>query len=157
MRLCSGCRTKIPEKVRFCADCKAERTAQQASDDSKHHTVSWQQSGVYDAVLDGLRKCKRWLSAREATLRKHPFCNRCQIVPSAIADHIIPAAIAIVQTQQSGRFPYDKYAGYYLRSNLQGLCHPCHGAKTVEDKEHKGQWPSVLDAEDNQPKKVWSF
>jgi hypothetical protein len=76
---------------------------------------------------------------------------------SEICDHIVPAAIAIMQAQESKRYPYDKWAGYYLKSNLQGLCRPCHGLKTTEDKCHVGPWPNVLEAEDKAPKKVWTF
>ena len=70
------------------------------------------------------------------------MCARCNLALSAnIADHIVPAGVAVQQARDSGRYPYDKYAGYYLLSNLQGLCRPCHGVKTLEDKAHVGPWP----------------
>ena len=51
----------------------------------------------------------------------------------------------------------DRYAGYYIRSNLQGLCRPCHWDKTNEDKTHVGLWPDVVAVELASPKRVWSF
>jgi 5-methylcytosine-specific restriction endonuclease McrA len=85
------------------------------------------------------------------------MCARCERAISEIVDHIVPAYVAIAQAQASGRYPYDKYAGYYLLSNLQGLCRPCHGAKTLEDKTHVGPWPNVVEIEKRAPKKVWAF
>ncbi|SFS07665.1 hypothetical protein SAMN05421771_1370 [Granulicella pectinivorans] len=85
------------------------------------------------------------------------MCARCDRALSDLADHIVPAREAIVQAQQSGKYPFDRNAGYFLRSNLQGLCRPCHYTKTNEDKTHVGPWPSVMDAEAARPKKVYSF
>lgn len=85
------------------------------------------------------------------------MCKRCDRALTEIIDHIVPASVAIAQAQASGRFPFDKYAGYFLMSNLQGLCRKCHGAKTSEDKAHIGPWPDVMVQEDAQPRKVWRF
>jgi len=74
-----------------------------------------------------------------------------------IVDHIVPALVAIQQAQESGRWPFDKYAGYFLQTNLQGLCRSCHGVKTLEDKAHVGPWTNVVEEYDKAPKKVWSF
>jgi hypothetical protein len=76
---------------------------------------------------------------------------------SEIVDHKVPAGVAIVQVQESGRYPLDKWAGFYLLSNLDGLCRPCHYLKTMEDKTHTGPWPDVLAREAEAPKKVWTF
>jgi 5-methylcytosine-specific restriction endonuclease McrA len=65
---------------------------------------------------------------------------------SEICDHVVPAAIAIMQAQASKLYPFDKWAGYYLKTNLQGLCRPCHGLKTIEDKTHTGPWSDVVAA-----------
>jgi 5-methylcytosine-specific restriction endonuclease McrA len=149
MRLCSGCQTKVPDAVRFCDGCKAERGIVPGA--GKEHTTG------YDAVLDGLRKGTRWQRTRSVVIKRDPLCKRCDVAVSEIVDHIVPAAVAIQQAQASEVFPYDKYAGYYLKSNLQGICRPCHHIKTIEDKTHVGPWPDVVAKEQAQPKKVWTF
>jgi 5-methylcytosine-specific restriction endonuclease McrA len=84
------------------------------------------------------------------------MCARCPAL-AEICDHIIPAQIAVQQARDSKRWPFDPWVGYYLLTNLQGLCRSCHALKTIEDKLHTGEWPSVLEAYDKAPKKVWSF
>jgi 5-methylcytosine-specific restriction endonuclease McrA len=107
--------------------------------------------------MDRLRLTKRWRELRLRVLRKQPFCARCDRNVSEIADHIVPAAYAVMQAQQSGKF-FDPYAGYYFESNVQGLCRSCHTNKTQEDKAHIGPWPDVIAKEDKvQSGKVWSF
>jgi 5-methylcytosine-specific restriction endonuclease McrA len=147
VRLCSGCQTKVADAVRFCDACKAERGM--PSDGIKTHTTG------YDAALDELRKSARWQKTRSVVIKRDPLCKRCDVAGSEIVDHIVPAAVAIMQA--SGRYPFDKYAGYFLKSNLQGLCRSCHGLKTTEDKCHVGPWPDVVAIEAAAPKKVWSF
>lgn len=61
------------------------------------------------------RMHRRW---RKMVLHRHPVCNMCKTAPATIADHIVP-------WQDGG----EKYA----LSNGQGLCQPCHNAKTAED------------------------
>jgi 5-methylcytosine-specific restriction endonuclease McrA len=85
------------------------------------------------------------------------MCARCDRQLSEITDHKVPAREAIEQARASGKYPFDRYAGYFLRSNLQGVCRPCHYVKTNEDKTHTGPWPSVMDAEAAAPKKTYSF
>lgn len=148
MRLCSGCQTKVPDAVRFCASCSAERSPK---DGIKQHRV-----GEYNDELDALRKSPQWQKLRRRVVSEEPFCRRCKNAMTEIVDHIIPAGIAIAQVQESGRW-IGKNAGYFLRSNLQGLCRPCHGIKTLEDKAHVGPWPNVVEEYDKAPKKVWSF
>jgi 5-methylcytosine-specific restriction endonuclease McrA len=150
MRLCSGCQTKVPDKVRFCQACRAER-ATPTTDGLRLHTTG------YDALLDRLRKSLRWQKLRALIVSRQPFCQRCQAAMTEIVDHIVPALVAIQQAQESGRWPYDKYAGYFLQTNLQGLCRSCHGVKTLEDKAHVGPWPSVVEAFDAAPKRTWTF
>src|SRR6202044_3886964 len=141
MRLCSGCQTKVEDHVRFCDACRAERTPVVVSDDIRSNSVV-RYDGAYDAELDHLNKGTRWQQkTRPAVLRRDPMCKRCDIAVSVIVDHIVPAAIAIAQAIASKLWPCDKYAGYYLTSNLQGLCRLCHAAKTAEDKAHVGAWP----------------
>lgn len=153
MRICSGagCGRKVADDVRFCDECRAERGEAVKTDDIKQHTTG------YTEELDALRKGTRWQRIRLTVLSRHPFCARCQVAVSEIADHIVPAEIAVQQARDSGRYPLDKWAGYYLLSNLQGLCRPCHYAKTLEDKTHVGPWPDVVAIEAAAPKKKWSF
>lgn len=152
MRLCSGpgCGRAVPEDVRFCDECKAERGSPVASDGIREHSTA------YDADLDAQRKSTRWQRVRLSVLKKFFLCARCQRAVSEICDHIVPAAVAVMQAQESKRY-LDKWAGYYLKSNLQGLCRSCHGLKTLEDKAHVGPWPNVVETEDKAPKKVWTF
>jgi 5-methylcytosine-specific restriction endonuclease McrA len=112
---------------------------------------------VYGDELDVLRKVKRWQQRRERVLNRDIMCADCGVAAAEIVDHIVPAAEALRQVRASGRFPFDPNAGYYLISNLQGLCRSCHGKKTLLDQAHVGEWPSVLEAEDKLPKKKWSF
>ena len=157
MRMCSGCQTKVADNVRICSACRAERS-NKPNDGIREHSPSFEQSGVYDAELDELRKGKRWkYQMQPSIIRRDPICKRCDTAMSAIVDHIVPAAIAILQARESKRWPLDKYAGYFLTCNLQGLCRACHAAKTAEDKEHQGPWPNVVELYDAAPKKKWTF
>ncbi len=139
MRLCSGCGSKVPDNVRFCDECKP---APAVDDGIASSTVSDRQryQFLYESnrFQDGLRP---------RVLQRQPVCARCGIEPSVIADHIVPSGEAIRQAQESKLFPYSKYAGFFLLSNLQGLCRKCHAIKTAEDKAHVGPWPDVLQGE----------
>jgi 5-methylcytosine-specific restriction endonuclease McrA len=170
VKLCGGCQTKIPDDHKGrCAVCKQDRYGKQASDGirsnipaqagaGKQHTS---QAG-YDAEIEPLRKCKRWNDRRVQVIRRDGACVRCKaagrpIAPIEIVDHVIPAQIAIAQAWESQRFgPANKYAGYYLLCNLQGLCRPCHALKTTEDLS-RTMWPNVMDLYDAQPKKTYFF
>lgn len=151
MRLCSGagCGRKVADDVRYCDECKKERGT--STSEIKTHTFSYTQE------LDDLRKGTRWQRIRQTVLGRCPVCARCNQAISEIADHIVPAGVAVQQARDSGRYPYDKYAGYYLLSNLQGLCRPCHHLKTIEDKQHTGPWPDVVEKEAAAPRKQWGF
>lgn len=156
MRVCSGpgCLRAVRDSVRFCAECKPITPvvdAEATLSGIKDHT-----SG-YDAEMDKLKTNSRWQRLRVQIVKRDPICRRCDLGLTAIVDHIVPAEIAISQARLSGRFPFDRFAGYFIKSNLQGLCRSCHGVKTLEDKTHVGDWPSVLDVEDAQPKRVFHF
>lgn len=138
----------MAEDVRFCDECKPVIVP---SDDIREHSTA------YDAILDALRKGARWQRTRDQVIRRDPICKRCDRAVSEIGDHIVPAREAIAQAQNSGRYPMDRYAGYYLKSNLQGLCRPCHYVKTLEDKAHTGPWPDVVAIEELAPKRRYSF
>ena len=140
MRLCSGpgCGCKVPDNVRFCDECKPART----EDDIRKHSCA--DRDEYASLYTG----PRWKEhIQPMVLQRHPFCARCGTALSVIADHIVPAGEAIRQVHESGRF-LSSVAGFFILSNLQGLCRACHALKTIEDKEHVGPWDSVLEAED---------
>ena len=150
MRLCSGpgCGRAVPDEVRFCDECKPSVSG---GDGIRSHTYA--DRDRYGFLYQG----RRWQAIRRSILQRDLFCTRCGREPSAIVDHRVPAGEAIRQVRESRRFPFDKHAGFYLKSNLQGLCRSCHTFKTDEDKCHTGEWPSVLEAEDRTPKKKWVF
>lgn len=62
----------------------------------------------------------RWQRLRAQVLREQPCCQECRsrgrVVMSTDVDHIVPH-----------RGDEDLF---WARSNLQGLCHGCHSAKT---------------------------
>ena len=150
MRVCSGpgCLRAVLDAVRLCDECKPQSID---GDGIRSHTTG------YDATLDALRKSIRWQRLRASVIKAQPLCARCELRISEIVDHVVPALVAIAQAQLSGRYPMDKYAGYFLRSNLKGVCRPCHGAKTLEEKAHVGEWPDVVAIEAAAPKKRWTF
>jgi 5-methylcytosine-specific restriction endonuclease McrA len=85
------------------------------------------------------------------------MCGLCDRRISEEVDHIVPAREAIAQAQASGLYPLDRYAGYYFRSNLRGLCRLCHRGKTLEEKTHTGAWPDVVAREQAAPKRRFAF
>ena len=156
MRLCSGagCGRAVPDDTRYCAECESERGASGA-DAGKQHVGAG--NGTYDAQIDRLNQGQRWHRIRKTALQRCPLCKRCGLRASDIVDHIVPAWVAITQARESGRWPLDMWAGYFLLSNLQGLCRACHAVKTAEDKAHTGPWPSVVEAEAAAPARRWTF
>jgi 5-methylcytosine-specific restriction enzyme A len=60
---------------------------------------------------------RRWMKLRAQILARDPVCKSCNRAASQQVDHIKPLA-------QGGD---DSYA------NLQGLCIPCHQAKTASE------------------------
>ena len=154
MKLCKGpgCMRAINDDARFCDECRAERKPVLADDGQIVHSASDRQR--YAHLYNG----ERWKrDVQPRALKKYPICCKCSRCSSELIDHIVPAGEAIRQAQGSKRWPFSPNAGFYLMSNLQGLCRSCHAIKTAEDKAHLGAWPSVMEAYDRQPKKVWSF
>ena len=149
MRICSGagCLRKIADGIRFCDECKP---ASPVDDGIRNHT-----SG-YDAELDRLRNTPRWRRTRARVVQRQPFCKRCDVAVTEIVDHIVPAREAISQTRVA-MYNLDRNAGYFLESNLQGLCRSCHGLKTLEDKAHVGPWPDVVAIERAKFRRTFSF
>jgi 5-methylcytosine-specific restriction endonuclease McrA len=142
----------IPDDAKRCDECNAERNVT-----ATLNGAARTHSNSYDEQLDTQRKSARWQRTRARVLKRDPFCKRCETAIADICDHIVPAREAIAQAQVSGRFPVDKWAGYFIETNLQGLCPPCHAIKTQEDKAHVGPWPDIIAAWLLRPKKVWSF
>jgi 5-methylcytosine-specific restriction protein A len=66
-------------------------------------------------VTRGVYKRKKWLMTRKAVLARDPICKVCDERLSTEVDHIVPLS-------QGG----DPWA----LDNLQGICSPCHWAKT---------------------------
>jgi 5-methylcytosine-specific restriction enzyme A len=64
----------------------------------------------------------RWQKLRDQVLREEPLCRAClghgRTAAATDVDHVVPKA----------------RGGTDARSNLQGLCSPCHKAKTVADR-----------------------
>ena len=75
----------------------------------------------FDTEL-GFYQSARWRNIRAAVLRDNPLCCGCQtkgvLQLAKVVDHIVPIKLG------GERFE---------RSNLQGLCVPCHNAKTASE------------------------
>ena len=67
------------------------------------------------AATAGVYKRKRWEIVRRFVLNRDPICKVCDKRLSTEVDHIVPLA--------EGGNPYDP-------AGLQGICSPCHRAKT---------------------------
>ena len=150
MRICSGagCLRAVPDDARLCDECKP---LDARPDDIRVHTLTDRERYAF------LYSSTRWQRTRAAVIKAHPFCAMCESNITEIIDHIVPAGVAIVQAQDSGLYRTDRYAGFFLRSNLQGLCRVCHAKKTDEDKGHTGPWRDVVTVEQAMPRRVWSF
>jgi 5-methylcytosine-specific restriction protein A len=65
----------------------------------------------------------RWQQSRKGFLAKHPLCKHCQqqgrVTAATDVDHIVPHR--------------GDMALFWDRTNWQGLCHPCHSAKTATE------------------------
>ena len=68
----------------------------------------------------------RWRRARAAYLARHPLCVPCQaagrVVSATVVDHVVPHRGSAVL--------------FWDEANWQGLCKPCHDAKTARE----GRW-----------------
>jgi len=62
---------------------------------------------------------KRWQMLRRKVLLEEPICQSCDSALSEHADHIVPI-------EQGGKV--------WDRTNLQGLCAPCHSTKTRQEQ-----------------------
>lgn len=75
-----------------------------------------------------LYRTVRWTLLRREVLIEHPLCNMCGLAASTICDHVIPARVYAAADPER----------FYDRKNLQGICKPCHDAKTQREKEQYG-------------------
>jgi len=133
MRLCSGpgCGRAIPDGQRFCDECQKEQPAKPSR---------WERSKT-DPIMK-LFSNPRWQRFRRLVQQQYPMCNGCHSAPSAVADHRIPARLICRVAKELGLFPFDAWGGFYIRDNMQGLCHSCHNTKT---KTEDGQdWTDEL-------------
>jgi 5-methylcytosine-specific restriction protein A len=112
----SGCRTLVTGRDGFCDAHKSHANISSRANDS--YRGSSTQRG-YDY---------KWQKTSAGYLKHHPFCVSCEakgVIGVAVElDHIIPIQVA----------PLRKYD----RSNWQGLCKPCHTAKTNRDRVKYG-------------------
>jgi hypothetical protein len=77
----------------------------------------------------------RWNKGiRPRVMQRYPVCVDCHVSASQVADHNIPARLIVQVCRDEGLFPFDRWGGFYIMSNLRGRCHACHNAKSrVED------------------------
>jgi 5-methylcytosine-specific restriction endonuclease McrA len=149
VRICSGagCLRAVADDVRYCDSCKPV---------TQHNTTSPTHTNADRERYAFLYSSGMWTKLRAVVIREQPMCQRCGLKLTAIIDHIVPAGVAIQQAIDSGKYA-NKYAGFYIRSNLQGLCRSCHLWKTIEDKTHVGVWINVVDKDKRIIKKIYSF
>lgn len=151
VRVCSGpgCLRAVPDDVRYCDECKPVAVVQAGGEQVREHTLTDREryATLYSA--------KRWQTLRARVMREQPLCARCRRMLSEIADHVVPAGVAVAQARESGHYRMDRHAGFFLRTNVQGLCRPCHWVKTNEDKIHVGSWPDVIAIECAAPRRKW--
>jgi 5-methylcytosine-specific restriction endonuclease McrA len=150
VRVCSGagCLRAVPDDVRFCDECKPKPV--DTTDEIRTHTLADRERYAF------LYSSKRWTIVRNLVVRSQPMCARCQRKLTEIVDHVVPAGVAVTQAQESGKY-LAKYEGFFLRSNLQGLCRSCHWTKTEEDKAHSGHWPNVVEIQEARAKRLYTF
>lgn len=148
MRICSGpgCLRAVPDDVRFCDECKPKAAIE---DGISEHTITDRVRYAF------LYSSARWQRLRARVVREQPMCARCGRQLTAIVDHVVPAGVAVAQARESKSAW--KWWGFFLRSNLQGLCRACHLQKTIEDKTHTGPWPDVVAREARTEKRRWTF
>jgi hypothetical protein len=78
-----------------------------------------------------------WENLRVTVLSEEPVCRVCGEARSTQVDHIVP------------RF----MGGLDERTNLQGLCVPCHEAKSA--REQAREWSSTVNDRDLATRQIW--
>ena len=79
----------------------------------------------YQRKDDGFYDSPAWRSLRLVVLYDEPICRVCKGAVSTDVDHIRP------------RLEHPTLA--WERSNLQGLCHPCHSRKTLAEVKERAK------------------
>jgi 5-methylcytosine-specific restriction protein A len=64
-----------------------------------------------------------WRRLSAHVKREEPVCRVCKVNPTYLADHIIP--------RETG--------GRDERTNLQGICKPCHASKSRRELNERGK------------------
>jgi 5-methylcytosine-specific restriction protein A len=82
-----------------------------------------------------LYKNSRWEGTRIVVLGRDPLCRECNLALSTVVDHIINAHVLVKRFGERA---------FYDPDNLQGLCKPCHDAKTASEVGWAGggRWSS---------------
>jgi len=74
---------------------------------------------------------ERWTKMRALYLQQYPLCEHCdaagRITLAEEVDHILPLS-------QGGTDAFE---------NLQGLCKPCHAAKTADEHPERVKRPEI--------------
>lgn len=109
----------------ICKSCNSRATTNGYCE--KHQNDRLEQKRDYDRWRSDdpvrlLYRCKRWKSVRRAVLQRDILCRSCGHQMATEVDHILSARLVIDN--------YGKDA-FYDPERLQGLCHPCHSAKTA--------------------------
>jgi 5-methylcytosine-specific restriction endonuclease McrA len=126
---------KVPDDVRLCDECMGEK---QHSTQAK---TGWHRAQDDPILLQ--YSTPRWRKLRPRVMQLYPVCVGCGLSDSAVADHEIPARLIVAVCRAERLFPFDKWGGFYILSNLKGRCHGCHNAKSkVEDGQ---DWTAKLD------------
>ena len=101
--------------ARFCEEPGCPRKVRPPLSRCAEHRSSHARRRLAPAGAFRVYDSPRWRALVQQVKAEEPWCRKCKVTPTADVDHI-------VEVQDSGA-PFD-------RSNLQGLCRPCHVRKT---------------------------
>ena len=79
-----------------------------------------------DDPIRKLYRTKTWRATRLVVLFRDPICKRCNQASSTICDHVINARQYVSKHGRDLSYFFDE-------NNLQGICQPCHDAKTAKE------------------------
>jgi 5-methylcytosine-specific restriction enzyme A len=115
--------------IRLCLErgCANQATGRGRCD-AHRKPIERERSRARRAATNGVYKRRKWELTRRAVLARDPICKVCDSALSTEVDHIVPLA--------QGGEPY-------RLDGLQGICSPCHWAKTGRENANR---PSVPDA-----------
>jgi 5-methylcytosine-specific restriction protein A len=103
--------------IRLCVSPRCSNQALPGRSKCQQHYREYERerSARRRAATSGVYKRKKWEMTRRAVLARDPICKVCDKALSTEVDHIVPLA--------EGGDPY-------RLEGLQGICSPCHWAKT---------------------------